>query len=95
MYQGNYTPEKDGHFDMKITLTDDSGNSQTQVLSNAFSVASLGITETATISGNVDVYDMTGCIVIENQEWKSLRLPEGIYLIRDKVSGKTIKHIIR
>ena len=91
-YEGNFSVSSPGLYDIKISLTDESGNTQSQILGNALIVeaeSGVGLNE---VDGQVvNVYDLTGNLVAEKVNRNDLNLEKGFYIIMDCKTNKSFK----
>lgn len=91
------TPSEDGWFDLRFKLTDASGNTQEQIVSPAFRIEELASVTNVTVddSGIYDVYDISGRTVATGTAIDNDMLQEGIYIVRDVVSGECRKVVVK
>ncbi len=86
-----------GWYDMLITVTDDAGNYQRQLVSPAFrldDMASVTSIQASSEQGPVDVYDLSGRIV--RKAASSIDgLAKGLYLVKDLSTGISMKITVK
>ncbi len=83
-------------YDLRITMTDPSGNSMTQTIAPAFKIKSgVGVDDMAAdIDGTVDVYSIDGTLMMRGADATALTgLSKGIYILRS--GNKAVKRVIR
>lgn len=85
----------DGWYDLKVKVTDMSGNYQEQTITPAFKIGETsGIqgVDVHDVAGRVNVYNLQGQCVATGVERSSLNLAKGIYIIKG-VEGGTAKKV--
>lgn len=88
----------DGWYDLKVKVTDMSGNYQEQTITPAFKIGEtsgmqgVGVQD---VAGRVNVYNLQGQCVATGVERSSLNLAKGIYIIKGVDSGKAMKVQVR
>lgn len=83
-------------YDLRITMTDPSGNSMVQTIAPAFKIKSgVGVDDmAANVDGTVDVYSIDGTLMMSGTDASALTgLNKGIYILRS--GNKAVKRVIR